>query len=105
MLFTVILEFEGTTSVSQISARNVDGAYRNWFKGLSDQHRYGLDENQASRLAYALSLDDLRSPTPIAATKNVWCVSTQVDGHYALLNFVATVAAATSSHGPQKRTD
>jgi hypothetical protein len=93
MLFTIILEFEGTTSVSQFSARNVGEAYRSWFQGLKDLSRYGLDANQAERLASALSFDGLQPPTALVSTENVWCISTHVDESYALLNFVATVAA------------
>jgi hypothetical protein len=94
MLFTIILEFEGTTSVSQFSARDVGEVYRSWFQGLKNPSRYGLDANQSERLASALLSDDLQPPTPLASTENVWCVSTHVDENYALLNFVATVAAA-----------
>jgi len=56
MLFTVILEFEGTTSVSQSSARNIGEAYRNWLQGLKDPVGFGLSVDQAERLASALSL-------------------------------------------------
>ena len=96
MLFTIILEFEGTTSVSQFSGRSVDEAYRGWFQGLKDAGRYGLNPEQAERLAAALSFDGIRPPTPLASTKNVWCTSTHVDENYALLNFVATLATTSS---------
>lgn len=96
MLFTIILEFEGTTSVSQFAGPSVDVAYRDWFEGLKDPGRYGLNPKQAERLAAALSFDGLRSPTPLASTKNVWCTSTHVDENYALLNFVATLATTSS---------
>lgn len=93
MLFTIVLEFEGTTSVSQFSGRNVAEAYRRWFQGLDDPGRYGLDSNQVQRLTSALSAEPLQPPTPLAATENVWCTTTLVGGELALLNFVATVAA------------
>ncbi len=93
MLFTIILEFEGTTSVSQFRARNVGEAYRCWYQELKAPNRYGLDANQAERLASALLFDGLQRPTPLASTEHVWCVSTHVDGNYALLNFVTTVTA------------
>ncbi len=92
MLFTIILEFEGTTSVSQFAASSVDEAYRSWFQELKDAGRYGLNQLQAERLAAALSFDGIRTPTPLAYTTNVWCTSTHVDDNYALLNFVATLA-------------
>ena len=91
MLFTIILEFEGTTSVSQFAGPSVDAAYRAWFEGLKDPGRYGLDPTQAERLAAALSFDGLQTPTRLASTANVWCTSTNVDENYALLNFVATL--------------
>ena len=94
MLFTIILEFEGTTSVSQFSARSVGAAYRQWHHGLKDPRRYGLEANQAERLASALLFDGFQRPTPLRSTKNVWCVSTHVNDSYALLNFIATVSAS-----------
>ena len=93
MLFSIVLEFEGTSSVSQYYGRNVSEAYRKWFQGLSDPGRYGLDRNQAKRLAAELSYDGLRRPTPLNSIVNVWCVTAWVDKSYALLNLVATVAA------------
>ena len=95
MLFTIVLEYEGTTAVSQVSGRSVNEAYRRWFQGLKDPGRYGLDPKQAKRLAAALSFDGLRSPTALASTTNVWCTSAHVDENYALLNFVATLATTS----------
>jgi hypothetical protein len=97
MLFTIILEFEGTTSVSQVSDQSVDEAYRVWLQGLRDPGRYGLNQKQAERLAAALSFDGIQQPTPLASTRNVWCASTHVDENYALLNFVATLATTGRS--------
>ena len=96
MLFTIILEFEGTTSVSQFSGRSVHEAYRSWFRGLKDAGRFGLNVKQAERLSAALSFEGLQPPTPLASTKNVWCTSTHVDESLALVNFVSTVAATSS---------
>jgi hypothetical protein len=96
MLFTMILEFEGTTSVSQFSGRNVGEAYRSWFQGLKDPSRFGLGADQAERLASALSCDGLSSPTPLANSNNVWCTTALVGEKLALLNFVATVGTAHS---------
>ena len=96
MFFTIILEFEGTTTVSQFSARNVGEAYRSWFQGLKAPGRYGLDANQAERLASALSFDGLRPPTPLASTENVWCTTAHAGKKFALLNFVATLAATSA---------
>lgn len=109
MLFTIILEYEGTTSVSQVPGRSVDEAYRGWFQGLQDPGRYGLDPKQAEALTAALSFDGIQSPTPLAHSKNVWCISAHVDENLALLNFIATlagngsrvagiIAVATSNH-------
>lgn len=94
MLFTIILEFEGTTSVSQFSGRNVGEAYRSWFKGLKDPSRFGLGADQAEGLTLALSWEGLPSPTPLANSKNVWCTTAFVGEKLALLNFVATVGTA-----------
>lgn len=96
MLFTTILEFEGTTSVSQFAAPNVGDAYRSWFQGLKDPSRYGLNADQAERLASALSVEGLQPPTPLDSTENVWCTTVLVGEKLALLNFVATLAAIRS---------
>lgn len=95
MLFTIMLEYEGTTSVSQVPGRSVDEAYRGWFRGLQDPGRYGLDPQQAKGLAAALSFDCIQSPTPLASTKNVWSISARVDENLALLNFIATLAGTS----------
>lgn len=34
MLFTIILEFEGTTSISRYSGKSVEEAYQRWLEGF-----------------------------------------------------------------------
>lgn len=90
VLFTIILEFEGTTSVRQFSGENVDEAYRRWFQGLSEPSAYGLSADQAARLSSAISFEGLDSVTPISSIQNVWCTTALVGETLALINFVAT---------------
>jgi hypothetical protein len=98
-VFTIIIEFEGTTSVSQFSARNVGEAYQSWFQGLRDPYRFGLSADQGERLTSALMFEGLQPPTPLASTENVWCTTTLVGKNLALLNFVATANCDPQSHG------
>jgi hypothetical protein len=55
-LFTVVMEFEGTTSVAQLLAPSVEDAVTLWVKGLSDPVVYGLTGRQRARLARGLSV-------------------------------------------------
>ena len=93
MLFTIILEFEGTTSVRQFSGENVEEAYRRWFEGLKDPSAYGLNADQGARLSAAISFEGFESLTPLSSTLNVWCTTALVGETLALMNFVATLAA------------
>jgi uncharacterized protein YabE (DUF348 family) len=89
-LYTVIMEFEGTTSVSQTTAGTVVEALKLWSGGLSESEHYGLAPASASRLLEALvdSQDD--EPVQITGTTNVWCTSILVGKKSALLNIVKT---------------
>jgi hypothetical protein len=108
-LFTVILEFEGTTSVSQVWASSPVYALDRWRDGLCDHGTYGLTGDQASRLAKSLELakslgneadaqaesDGGPFPTPVATVENVWCTSTLTEHNsLALLNIVETVSGS-----------
>ena len=92
-LFTVVMDFEGTTSVSQFRARSVEDAVRLWRKDLDQWGIYGLNEPQRKRLAAGYGDVELGiAPVLLDGLQNVWCssVSARRKGS-ALLNIVETV--------------
>jgi hypothetical protein len=89
-LFTVIMEFDGTTSVSQFAAQGITEALRLWIAGLSQSNAYGLSGSSARQLAMAFAEDRERCPTPIDGVENVWCSTALAEGQLALLNIVKT---------------
>ena len=85
-LFTVILEFDGGTYISQFEARSPDDAavkHRHYLLGLKEMSTL----TTRKRLADSLSLERL---VAIEGLRNVWCCSASVGRKLALVNFVAT---------------
>ena len=87
MLFTIILEFEGTNSVSQFSASGPNAAFRKWVQGLENPKNYALTPQQARAVTKALAdrgelqrrvndvlATDDRELAPLHGLKNIWCV-------------------------------
>jgi hypothetical protein len=105
MLFTVILEFEGTNSVAQFAASGPSDAFLKWIEGLEKPGGYGLNKHQVKTLTEAIAAtrklnrdvnealgineDEL---TPLDGMNNVWCLTGNADGKFVLLNIVATVS-------------
>ena len=85
-LFTVILEFDGGTYISQFQATSPDDAavkhadYLVGLKGMSTPAN-------RRRLSDCLSLE---RPVAIEGLRKVWCCSASVRGKFALVNIVAT---------------
>ena len=88
-LFTVVLEFDGGTYISQFRAVSVRGA--------AAKHAIHVVGNKAvctagirRRLADGLSAE---KPVAIAGVRNVWCCSVSVGKKFGLVNIVATAEA------------
>jgi hypothetical protein len=88
-LFTVVLEFDGGTYISQFRATSVRAAI--------EKHASQLVGNKAvstlttrRRLAHDLSAD---GPVAIEGVQNVWCCSASIGKKFALANIVATAEA------------
>jgi hypothetical protein len=88
-LFTVVLEFDGGTYISQFRAASAQTA--------AVKHAAHLIGNKAvgklairRRLARGLSAD---RPVAIAGVHNVWCCSTSVGKRFGMVNLVATAEA------------
>jgi len=97
-LYTVIMEFDGTTSVSQVVARDVRGALRLWLDRLREPGSYGLSRSALRRLqvAFTEECEMMNGVTPvnIRGAINVWCTTAVVGRRaprkLALLNIVKT---------------
>jgi hypothetical protein len=85
-LFTLLLEFDGGTYISQFRAPSVHRAIAQYPSRLMrDKVVSSLPVRR--RLVDALSAE---SPVGIQGVRNVWCCSTSIGKKFALLNIVAT---------------
>jgi hypothetical protein len=85
-LFTVILEFEGGTYISQFQASSPNDAavkHADYLVGLRKMSTPTIRK----RLADSLSQD---TPIAIEGIRHVWCCSASVGRKFALVNIVAT---------------
>ena len=89
LLFTVIMEFAGTTSASQVLAADAKQASAVWANTLASGNNYGLSSADACRLRD--SLVGHEDPTEITGLTNTWCVTTVSKGDLALLHIIKTV--------------
>jgi hypothetical protein len=95
-LFTVIMDFEGTTSATQFRADFVQDALRLWLNDLSQPGIFGLTDLQRTRLAEGCADFDLDlAPAPLQGLQSIWCSTVSAQGGgIALLNIVETVNEA-----------
>lgn len=85
-LFTVILEFDGGTYISQLQATSAYNAAAKHAARLIGNKQVSTLVNRR-RLADALSVEQ---PVVIEGVRNVWCCSASVGKRFALVNIVAT---------------
>ncbi len=85
-LYTIILELQGGTYVSQTRGISERAAVELWTQSLDERipqvtlaHRRGV--------AQGLNLEEL---TPLSGLINAWCSSALVDDQLALLNIIRT---------------
>jgi len=98
MLFTIILEFAGTNSVSQFSASGPNAAFQKWVQGLESPNNYALTSQQGRAVTKSLTakreLRDGHQLTQLRGLTNVWCViafAGRKPRRCVLLNIIATV--------------
>jgi len=100
-LFTIVMEFEGTTSVAQLAAPSVEEAVRLWVGGLAKARSYGLNKVQRSRLITGFERIDTHlnlAPAPLRGLRNVWCTTISADPTgLLLLNIIETKPGADRS--------
>lgn len=85
-LFTVLLEFDGGTYISQFRAPSVGAAARMHATDLSANEAVGGLQTRRSLARYLRT----EVPVAIAGVRNVWCNCATVGGKFALVNIVAT---------------
>ncbi len=87
LLFTVIVEFDGGTYISQFRGRSAQCAAANYAAHLVGIKGMSTLANR-KRLASCLSRE---RPVAIQGVRNVWCCSASIGKKLALVNIVATV--------------
>ena len=85
-LFTVILEFDGGTYISQFQATSAHNAATKHVAHLIGIKQLSTPVNR-KRLADGLSVEQ---PVPIEGVRNVWCCSASVGKRFALVNIIET---------------
>ena len=91
-LYTLLLEFSGTTSVSQVQAQSPEEAVRQWIAKLLEPKAYGLSKGPARSLKSALDRQDGDSLAALNGLTRVWCATALVKKELALLHIVETKA-------------
>jgi hypothetical protein len=86
-LFTMILEYRGTTAISQVRAPGAKTAVQKWTKTFDYGSVLGMGASGKTQLVKGFTRED---PVPVKNTSNVWCATALEDGRMALLNIIRT---------------
>lgn len=91
-LYTVVLEFDGGTYVSQVNARLAQHALAKWADCLDHEEVKGLGDDGKNALRDELAADARvgQDLVPVKGAKNVWSATALVRGKFALMNVVRT---------------
>ncbi len=84
-LFTMILEYRGTTAISQVRAGGAKAALQKWTKTFDYASVLGVTGAAKSQLVDAFTREE---PLPVKGTRHVWCSTALEDGRMALLNII-----------------
>jgi hypothetical protein len=84
-LYTMLLEYNGGTYVSQVPGNTVEVAIKKWAKAVSghDLKSWGLTRAEVIRLSHD-------NPLPLENCSNVWCLTNSTEKSLILLNVIAT---------------
>ncbi|MCA9642844.1 MAG: hypothetical protein KC492_19240, partial [Myxococcales bacterium] len=87
--FTVVLDFRGGTYLAQVEAEGCVLALERWAAGLDVAAIYGMGPKLHAQLKRAL-LERVQGSPPVLVEGlvDVWCVSTLLGGHLALIHVV-----------------
>jgi hypothetical protein len=92
-LYTLIIEYEGGTYISQIKAPSPKSACVKWAQKLDGSQVKGLGLKGKESLIEQMKEE---SPVAIDGMLNAWCNSTLVRGRLALINLVQTEREKTN---------
>jgi hypothetical protein len=90
-LFTIIMQFAGTTSAAQVLAGDANQALTLWVDALSSGSHYGLSASDAARLRDSITKDADTEPVGITGQTNVWCTTALSRKDLAILHIIETV--------------
>jgi hypothetical protein len=86
MFYTIVLDWNGGTFLSQVHANSVDLAIRLWV-GKFDPKVIGVESLDLGKILEALS-DEV--PTPVQGLDNVWCLCFFLLSKMAIVHVIAT---------------
>lgn len=69
-VYTIIMEFAGTTSAAQIRAHSPTESFEKWTSGLLKERAYGVTTSEAERLRRAVATVEI---VRVDGLLNVWC--------------------------------
>jgi len=85
-LFTVLLEFDGGTYVSQLRSASAENAVRKYAAELLE-NRSLCTSRLRKRLSSAIAEDE---PVALSGIRSVWCCSASIGKKLALMNIIET---------------
>jgi hypothetical protein len=93
-LYTFIVDYEGGTYISQVTASEPGSAVLVWAENLDIDVIPGLNANVRQDLLQALQQneEDGCAYTPLNGLIKAWCASTVIQNVYMSINFVETNA-------------
>ena len=86
-LFTMMLEYSGTSAISQLRAPSPKAASAKWAKEFNYAGTLGVGDETKSELMRDFTRE---IPIPVKHTRNTWCSTGLGSGHMALLYIVQT---------------
>ncbi|RPD44669.1 hypothetical protein DNI29_21305 [Hymenobacter sediminis] len=90
-LFTVIMEFEGGTYASQVTAEHEASVLKNWISKLETKAIPRIGEKIKKRMLQDIYSDEERyQPVLLKDCYNVWCVTFLILGRFMLLTIIKT---------------
>lgn len=95
-LFTVILELQGGTYISQIKSFSEKNVIEDWISGASKDEIPALNHPEFyNKLKQELS-DDIHEPILLDGLYNAYCISGAVENNFFLFTIVETVVGQNS---------
>jgi hypothetical protein len=89
-LFTMMLEYRGTSAISQARAPSAKAAAAKWAQEFDYAGTLGVGDEAKAEMMRDFSRE---TPIPVKHTSNAWCSTGLGSGHMALLYIVQTSEA------------